>query len=205
MNHLAGVLPMSRSLVALSVLGLFPCVVVAAPVPKSRPLYFPITVGTRWVYEEQPKAGKTKQRVEVIASVEEKDGATVVSVRSVLDGAGATRHKVAISNKGLFMLENDGDKADPPLCVLKLHAPVGTKWTVNSALSSVTIKGTAAVAEPARIKVPAGTYTAVRVEMAYTVLNEKYHSTIWIAQGIGIVKMVSADETVVLKSFTPGK
>lgn len=195
---------MPRSLV-LTVLGLLPCVAVAAPVPKARPLYFPVTVGTRWVYEETPKAGKTKQRVEVITSVEGKDGAKVVSVRSVLDGAGATRHKVAISNKGLFMLENDGDRADPPLCVLKLPAPAGTKWTVNSALSSVTIEGTATVAEPERIKVPAGTYTAVRVEMAYTVLNEKYHSTVWLAPGIGIVKMVSADETVVLKSFTPGK
>jgi hypothetical protein len=168
-------------------------------------LYFPITVGTRWVYEEQPKAGKTKQRIEVITAVEEKDGAKIVSVRREDDGTEAKLRRIVVSNKGLFVLEDGGSRADPPMCILKLPAAAGTKWASNSALPDVTIKGTGTVFRSEQIKVPAGTYTAVRVELAVTVLNQKSHVTVWIAPGIGIVKMVFADETVVLKSFTPGK
>jgi hypothetical protein len=62
------------------------------------------------------------------------------------------------------------------------------------------------VAGPEEVVVPAGKYTAVRVDEAIALGNKKLTCTTWYAEGVGVVKKVHPDKSVqVLRLFTPGK
>jgi hypothetical protein len=57
------------------------------------------------------------------------------------------------------------------------------------------------------VEVPAGKFTAVRVDSVYSADGEESTMSRWFAPNVGLVKMVhgGGSRTTVLKSFTPGK
>jgi hypothetical protein len=55
------------------------------------------------------------------------------------------------------------------------------------------------------VTVPAGKYRAVRADWAGEYNGRALRSSIWYAADVGIVRMTVGDETLELKSFTPGK
>ena len=175
---------MSRSMLALlAASSLF-----AAPVPKPAETapYFATVVGAKWVYERD---GGREEAVEV-SEVEKVDGELVVS-RTAVDGEGMRYTKMIVSAAGLRQEGVDGKVT----WLLKAKLRSGESWDVPD--------GKRTVHGPEKVEVPAGTFTALRVEWEHA--GGKLTS--WYAPGVGEVKRVAKIDgdtervTRLLKSF----
>jgi hypothetical protein len=201
---------MTRPLVLLSAVLVSLAGVPAAPVPpppKTPPLYFPTTVGTRWVYQTQ---GEKRESVEVVMEVKEKDGEKWVAVGSECEGKVEYHHAISVSDKGLAVVDTSVSDLDEPSWLLKLPHKAGNKWDYGIAPACVgQWKGTALADGPEKVTVPAGRFEAIRVKVDITFAGDRRRVTTWYAPGIGKVKEIvttdSGDRVEVLKSFTPGK
>lgn len=179
---------LTRTLYAITLLAL---PAVAAPVPKALqavPLYFPTTVGAKWVYETPNGQIET-----AVVSAVEKDGDDLIVSREGADGTRTAYTKVILSPDGLRQeREATGGKLG---WVLKSTVKAGDSWDMPEG-------GKRTVFGPEEVEVPAGKFQALRVE--YEQLGAKYSS--WYAPNVGEVKRVmkrDQTETVsrALKSF----
>jgi hypothetical protein len=165
---------------------------------KDPTLYYPITVGTKWVYEDS-KGGEVTTLT--ISKVETIKGAKVVTV----EREGNSWEKMSVSENGLVRVEGAGGavELDPPLIMLKAPFQVGTKWEIKTA----GIEGTDTIgAIGEEVTVPAGTFKTVRVDSDYTLARERMQTVFWYAIGVGMVKWThNKDTSRMLKSFSPGK
>jgi hypothetical protein len=192
---------------------LFAVLASAAPVPKDakkEPVcYYPTTVGSKWVYTA---AGS--DLVLVVSKVEERKGAKVVTVERV-DGEKRRLDVVMeVSATGLAITEDGWVKRDPPSAVLKVPFKARDSWDFeHPGLDGVAAqKGTYVVGGVEKVKVPAGTFEAVRLDVDFTTViggrPRKSKVNEWYAPHVGLVKKTDEnDETAtrLLKSFTPGK
>lgn len=182
----------------------------AAPVPKhlmpKEPVFnFPTTVGTKWVY-----AVGDSERTEVITNAEVKDGVTVVTIANEgADGKLTTRHELSIGPNEWCLYSESGHKYDPPWTFLRF--PHGKEHKIEIATSRPDFKEkitseTIQAAVTEEVKVPAGTFTAVKIDTAFQIGpgGGRLTLTAWYAPGIGMVKRHDPPTTV-LKSFTLGK
>jgi len=184
---------------AITALSLFAGITPAAPVPthllsKKPLLYFPTTVGSKWVYQRGEE-----EWTEVVTAVEERDGVFVVTF-GILSKSGSVNSpwKMAVSASGLAEVEGKEIKLDSSHLRLKLpHKPDETWVNEELGLTYRSLK-------PERVKVPAGEFEALRVMVEDGHQDEE---TRWYAERIGLVKSkgVGRKPPVVLKSFTPGK
>ena len=179
-----------------------------APPPRVAALYFPTTVGTKWVYE-----GTGGPEVHEVTAVEVKDGRKIVSVTWELDlASGKTKavDRFHVSSVGVFKLGVNEKVYDPPQCVLQLPHVPGQDWKWQpKGDDKDTWSYTAAGVE--EVEVPAGKFEAIRVEQVMTLGKYSLKTISWYAKGVGVVKRewetkpVAASGTVTLKSFTLGK
>lgn len=174
---------------------------VAAPVPthlfpKDPPLAFPTRVGTTWVYE-----GTSGKQTLVISEVKEKDGAKLVTTVWVSEDGKRTPNMVQLINEtGVYIVSEDGEKHKEPWLFVKLPYREGQTWEPKVGPSTLG-KMTAGPIE--RIRVPAGEFTAARIDWEISFGNGKTQKvTYWHAHRVGLVRL---DEQMKLKSFTPGK
>jgi hypothetical protein len=175
-------------------------------VPRMEPLYFPTRVGAEWVYEDHGH-----NLGYAVTKVEEKDGTTLVSVGIYQSNGRTTQHShtVEVSKAGLRETLNANRKVEPPTPLLKLPCAKGDKWEVPFSLNgekrgycSMTVGGVE------EVKVPAGTFRAVRVETVCTNAEKNVicTSTSWYAPGVGLVRYAYDNgSTRDLISFTPGE
>ena len=176
----------------LTCLLLFSCAALAAPVPKDagkNVIYFPTTVGAKWVYEGAD--GETEE-VEVYEVEKDGDG-LVVGRRRV--GETTPYTKMVVSAEGL---RQPPDRGVENGWVLKAKLESGKSWD--------TPDGKRTVSGPEEVKVGAGTFKALKVVLE----AENQTLTSWYAPGIGEVKRTikrGGVETVYrsLKSFTEGE
>jgi hypothetical protein len=168
-----------------------------APPPREVALYFPTKVGSKWVYQRGDTAV-----TEVVTAVEQKDGGKLVSVAREEAGKRVPVEKILVSGKGLARVGAGGNDLGYELHLLSLPITPGQKWKFGA--TEVTVVGFE------RIEVPAGTFTAVRVEKVVP-LGLPVTFTYWYAPEVGVVRrMTEVGErgkgvVEVLKSFTPGK
>jgi hypothetical protein len=161
----------------------------AAPVPKDagkNVIYFPTTVGARWVYEDAD--GETEE-VEVYEV--EKDGDNFVVGRRRV-GETTPYTKMIVSAAGLRQPPDRGTEKGWVLKALKS----GESWEVPDG-------GKRTVYGPEEVKVAAGTFKALKVVWE----SEGRTLTSWYAPSVGEVKRTikrNDVETVYrsLKSFT---
>ena len=175
---------------AASLASLLMSVAPATPLPKEAarpPLYFPVTVGAKWVY----KTDDGREEAVAVTAVERKGDEYVVE-RSGVEGNSRPYLDVVVSTRGLRQ-GTDG--------LLKTPFQPDDKWDDTG--------GTRTIHGPEPVTVPAGTFTAVRVEAKRA---DGGPTTVdWYVAGMGGVKRVkrAADGTVTvvrdLMSFTPGK
>jgi hypothetical protein len=170
----------------------------AAPVPKhlmkkTEPvLYFPTTVGSKWVYLDNGTAETTYE----VASVEDKDGGKLVTVT----GGHSSPTCWQVSSAGLFIVSMGKEVCDPPVPMLRLPLADNKAWETEKR-NAGQLKGLFAASGPEEVEVKAGKFQAIRVEMEW-VGNNKL--TVWYAPGVGTVKSNRGLHEQ-LKSFTPGK
>lgn len=192
-----------RRLVALLASSLLAAVAPAAPVPThlmkpAAPVYyFPVAVGAKWVY-----AGQGRDEELVVTDVDEVDGRKVVTVQQVAGEQLTPDEKMGVSAAGLSRSECKGQKCDPPLHMLTVPFKPGQAVTWKSD----NIEGTDTIVGVERVKVPAGTFEAVRVDSSYTFGGVTGAAQFWYAPGVGLVKMTyDGGKERVLKAFTPAK
>ncbi len=203
---------MTRPVTAVGVLALALALVApAAPPtePADRPPYvpyFPTAVGTTWVHTDG-----TLEMHRTITKVVEYEGVTFVTVRDVTSPTRQwVSEVVGVSEKGLVQVQVLNHRLDPQFWMLKLPCAEGDRWQMGGdARGKMTM-----TAHPSeQVEVPAGRYTAIRVDYAAVTFQGKakpQNWSWWFAPGVGMVKgrTTRTDGTTanwVLKSFTPGK
>jgi hypothetical protein len=190
---------MSRPFAVLLVAALLITLAPAAPVPthlrKPPVYYYPTTVGTTWVYED-PNGEETL----TITKVEDVDGGKLVTVETVTDTGRKPEEKMIVSEGGLARAEARGYKFTPPSVMLKVPFRPGDSWKSDPDRSEENAK----IIGVERVRVPAGTFEAVRVDAKYATGGpQKEPASFWYAPGVGLVKFTGGKEQV-LKSFSPG-
>jgi hypothetical protein len=200
---------------------LLPCLALAAPTLKTKTsvLYYPTHVGDTLVYESNTaKGGKATELTEIVDSVEEKDGVFTVQTVRLLNDVKRPATKMQVSDKGISRVASLNKELTTPMIMLKLPAKAGEKWENKSdgAIAKYDLK----MIGEEEVKVPAGTYKAIRVETTYdfggvggaappAALAGGVKITHWFAPGVGLVKMVTSlggmEREQVLKSFTLGQ
>jgi RNA polymerase sigma factor (sigma-70 family) len=170
-------------------------------------LYFPTKEGTRRVYEVR-FGGKTSESSETVTKVDKKGAGFHVTTASEVAPGALLKTVTAVSAKGVYLVEVAGKVHAEPLPLLKLPAKAGDSWTVEHQIPAAgPAQFTSTVSKVEGVKVPAGTFQAIRVEEKTEQTNPPTTATRWYAPGVGLVKMVASSGTVehsvVLKSFTP--
>jgi hypothetical protein len=197
---------MPRALLALLLL---PLLVTAAPVPKSlkaAELYFPTTEGAKMVMLVQVGSGEVEY-TETVTKVSVEDGVYTVSVgRSEGQGYGYT-----VSEAGLWQLPYDGDVQSKPIPILKAGVRKGQSWgfVQEGPGQKLATPSTYTYGGVEEVEVPAGKFTALRVDSEGTAGVVTRNQSSWYAPGIGRVKSEIREgkekQVIVLKEFTPGK
>lgn len=169
-----------------------------APAPRAKPgeptRYFPTAAGARWVYDHGDG-----ERTEVVTAAEHdaKERVWAVTVGRVGKAGKVSRQEVwEVSERGLFLAASPAGRKEPA-CFLKLPHKPGEEWEFapGSEIRCVAVK-------PRRVKVPAGQFDAVGVEMY---LGTDLFVTRWYAPGVGLVKVEDTKSVrCVLKTYTPG-
>jgi hypothetical protein len=185
-------------------------------------LYFPTRVGSIRIYRGDLFGGC--EWAEVVTAVEEKDGQHLVTVAATKVGemvdANTERQRYVVSREGVFhqayywpIEHTEWKEITPPNCLLKLPYSPGNRWhrTMNwfrepddpeQKLNLIT----GGIEE---VRVPAGTFRAIRVDGVGDYLGKHCQLTVWYAPGVGTVRSRTNDRgavwTAELYSFTPGK
>jgi hypothetical protein len=157
--------------------------------------YYPLQVGTTWHY----KAGDREFTIRV--AKHERVGDTLCALLEVTrDGKVTASEHLAVSIDGVYRhdqtkIGKDGKESTqtlkPPLLVLRLPPKKGEKWQVESQADGETCRGTYQIAGEEEVKVPAGTYKAVRVaSQDLEIGGIKPVVTTYFAPGVGMVKQV---------------
>lgn len=191
------------SVVALGLVAWMP------PKKTEQSSYFPERVGDKLVYVYTNEPNKLKnmkeadvEEVDVVTSVKEKNGIKTVTIgRLGHDGKIYPHRKQEVSEAGIQQREDFvGGLLAAPRIYLKLPHKEGQTWDIDGFKETLTAYG------PEEVKVPAGTYQAIRVEhRKQGDPKSEVIRTYWYAQQVGIVKVKDGDTLVLLKSFTPSK
>ena len=200
---------MSVSLLAALVAASLPAVPLPDDAGKAV-LYYPTTEGAKRVTQTTLPSGRTIETTETVTKAEAKGGTHTVTVERVR-GPGADDPSpttvLEVSAGGLFVLTS-GDK-DGRRRLLKAGKE-GDTWAADLLGPGGQVgKATRTLGKAEKVTVPAGTYTALRVETEMRAGERVTKTTTWYAPGVGMVKHVTRSEdnpgtTTVLKSFTRG-
>jgi hypothetical protein len=97
-----------------------------APLRVPSSPYYPLKIGTRWLY----KGGDHQLEVRVVKHVKV-NGKPCAQLESYRDGTRVAREHIFAANDGVYRLSADGKVFNPPLALLKLPAQRGLRWTVT--------------------------------------------------------------------------
>lgn len=161
--------------------------------------YFPTRVGTKWVYVVKGGEGYGS----VVTESKEKNGRYLVTVKTTgvdfKDRDSTVVDQYEVSKEGVFLvaegLEEPNSRIvhDPPTCLLKLPYNEGEKW-YEKPTSAIDLSPYIA-GRVETIKVPAGTFAAIRVDS-----GTGY--SCWWAPGAGTIRYRNDGTDTVMKSFT---
>ena len=189
----------------LLILFALPALLSASPVLNDGPKkhFHPTSKGTKWVY----KSGGVRI-ANTIDEVEVKGGETIVNiVFEESNNKTSPVETLLLNEKGMFRIHALGDKVDPPICLLKLPAKVGTKW--SGKLDDFVIVDNSTIVGIEVVEVPAGKFKAIRVELDLQFKDitsiDTHLPTHWYVEGIGLVKSHIGKSTSELVEFIPAK
>lgn len=174
---------------------LFLCSAVLAK-PKYVPDYFPTGMGTEWHYDLTSTSGITMKTKNVVTSVTkaEKGGWNVIITSYTPQESQNHYHKVSgwvytdksVSPAANYTFDFVEDKPD-----LMNPLVVGKGWDYKGTGSGMAVTQTWKAIAVEEVKVPAGTYKAVRVESEGEMGGNPTKYTFWYADRVGAVKIVT--------------
>lgn len=166
--------------------------------------YFPLKVGTTWVYEANGKS------IQVKVAKHEKSGDVMCALleTSVDDTVVASEH-VAVQKDGIYRYSMAGTEVKPALRFMKLPYKKGDTWKAASKVGEQEVKVEYEFKE-GEIEVAAGKYKTVITETTKAEAGgQEFSAKIWYAKGVGMVKtkmkIAGMDIEIELKKFTAGK
>jgi len=178
-----------------------------APPPREVPVYYyPTKAGAKWVYQEDGI-----ESTHVITGVVKQNNGFEVSVGNVTKAGKPTPlEKYLVSENGLVRLPLRPATVDKSFTILRLPLKVEEKWEYANRGDGAAMgeAGEMKAFPPEEIQVPAGGFTAIRVEaeasiLSGTILMKPVRTTYWYSPGVGLVKKIDyRNKTLLLKSFT---
>jgi len=180
----------------------------AADDKPSEPTYFPIKVGTTWSY----KMGENRYTV-TVAKIEDKDKQPCARLEMQARGTEKllSVEYVAVKSDGVYRVELDDKKIDPPLCFLKLPIKANEEWKVSSTLGGMgKVEGTFKSGEMEKLEIGEKTYKNVVTASCkeLQIGDAKIAVTYYFAPNVGMVKqvtMIDGKEVVIeLEIFKAG-
>ena len=172
------------------------------------PDYFPLKAGTKWSYELN-QGGKKLKLSSQIAKVEEIDGKSLSLLETTMNGEVAATEHLAATDKGIFRHRANGIELSPPVCFLKYPLKKNETWETASTIANEQLKIKGKVIDTEDVTVPAGTYTAFRIEIETSAAGISSTTTLWLAPDVGVVKQSTENAgktlTAELEKFEAGK
>jgi hypothetical protein len=178
-----------------------------APGPKTEP-YFPSKVGTRWILGVNGGGlGDDAEETFVVVAVENSPKGKLVTVGVEREKVVVPQRKVLVSATEVTEVEFGGQTLDPPDCLLQRTDKETPSWDKEEKIGTGRLRTTRTCRGPEVVEVPAGKFTALRVdEERFVPRGKSEKMTCWYARDVGLVKMERDGEVVIyLKSFEAAK
>jgi hypothetical protein len=186
---------MNRTLAALAITALLlaPALAQDAQKPES---YLPLAEGNSWTYNVITKNGE-KEEVQTVTLKSVKDG-DGWALESANDTALFQKEHLQADEKGVrstkFTVQENEVKPSEPLIRLKFPVKKDDTWAQSVTLSDRKVDVKGKVLGEEKVKVAAGEFTAMKVEVALTAdfegLKVSFTTTTWYAPKVGMVKTV---------------
>jgi hypothetical protein len=230
----------------LALLGLTPVALTvpraapAAPVPvhlfpKAESDFLPLRDGATWMWQERRELEllnlvREGDYTESIVSLSGKEGVKVASIATTFNGAPDGRdYKLQVCGGEVSLVEVSGCPYLRPVCLFKPGCRAGDAWATDTYRDYAPGRSHSGlgwrerfetwlvtVGEYEEVEVPAGKFSALRVESVTQPRLRSVRETRWYARGVGVVKAESSPgpgsgcvipfrESRLLKSFTPGR
>jgi hypothetical protein len=174
--------------------------------PEKGALYLASKVGDKLEYEETV-SGVRKEDERWVTAVDKHRGLVIVSFSFSPKKDESSDYRMGASADGVFRLPRQGEIPERPHRLLRLPAKEGDAWAEESRTDDDDPTTQYTTGKVEVVEVPAGKFTALRVEAVLKADGGMVRITYWWAAGVGMVKKVArgpgVDEVRVLKSFTP--
>ena len=167
--------------------------------------YYPLKVGTKWVY----KVLETTITVKVASA--DADGA---KLEVEVNGKAVASEVIKVTPEGIFRTKINNAKIDPPVMILKLKdgkATKSDKWKIASTIADQKVNGEFSVKDDKeKIKTAIGDLEAIAVEgNEFDIAGTKTSVKYWFVAGKGVVKLmynIQNNEAVLeLKEYSEAK
>jgi hypothetical protein len=183
--------------------------IAAAPSDKEKqPEYYPLKEGNKWHYKISVEGVPSKTLVVQVAKMEKINDEMLARVEALVDGKVTASEHLAASDKGVFRHRFNGSEATPPFCVIKLPFKKGDEWKSECKIGDEKVTANSKASEE-EIEVPAGKFKAISIESETTTGAVKVLTTLWFADGVGMVKQTmnlgGKTITLELEKFEKGK
>ena len=171
--------------------------------------YYPLKVGTQWHYKGEANGVPLMLRNEV-TKIENINGVEMGRIETFAQDRSVANEHISANAKGIYRNRIQGTEPDPAVMILQYPAKPGDKWNIESKVGGETIKGVYKTEEE-EVTVPAGKYKAIKVISDAEVIpsGQKVLSTVWMVDGVGIVKQITDLGQVQIKleldKFVAGK
>ena len=169
--------------------------------------YFPLKVGASWNY----RMGDTKFTLKV-AEIKDVDKQPCARVEMLVGDKPHSYDLIAVKDDGVYRYVTDGNKADPPVCFLKLPPKKDETWKVESAVLGMgKLTGTFKSGEVEELKIGDKKYEKVITVTGNDLMagGQRITVTYYFAKDVGMVKQtlsVNGQQAVIeLEKFEAGK
>jgi phage pi2 protein 07 len=170
---------------------------------------YPLAKGTKWEFTVQVMGNELEATQEVTEVSEPKKGERAIATIATSVGGQNLTEEMSADDKAVYRHAMQGQKLDTPIVAIKYPVKAGTKWTEKLKMMGQDVEADFETKKEEKVKVAAGEYTAVPVEMTIKVGGQTVTATNWYADGVGIVKqemdLGAFKMTMELKKYTAGK
>lgn len=169
--------------------------------------YYPLAEGNQWDYEVHAN-GNVSEISNSVAKKEVIDGETLYRIDTSVGGNVSASEHLRHAQAGLYRDRFNGLEFSPPIILLKNPPTPGETWETETKVGDQVFKVKCVIGDYENIKVPAGTFKALKLNVSTTVGPDTFVSDYWFAPETGIVQqgldLAGTKAMLKLKKFKPG-
>jgi hypothetical protein len=150
------------------------------------PNYWPLEVGNTWTYKLEA-LGKSLDIRSTIRNIDKINDMPLARMETTENEEVAGSEHLQQSATGVFRHLYNGVEIEPPICILKYPLKGGEKWKGKGKIGNELIIYSGDAREE-EVKVAAGKFKTIRVDLRVDVKGEPILTTYWFAENVGIVR-----------------